>query len=230
MLKEITVCHTSVIFGNSILRFHTALFMSMWISFDCGLTKWHHNSLDSDRLALCSSEPMCVFLLINTRSVKVINWAKCEIWQAWVELCGLPLHSNTTQTCWHERQMSEGVWREPSTIYHLDASGLGRQTAHSINNLASWHSWYSFSRSRLLSIKLKCQANITCRAIVWGGGGLQWVTYNVLCVCLIKVGGLELWSPNLCLNCASSLWPWELFCWTECYLFGHLIHTLTNDH
>lgn len=43
--------------------------------------------------------------------------------------------------------------------------------------------------------------------------------------CLIKVGGLELWRPNLCLNCASSLWPWELLCRTECYLFGHLIHT-----
>lgn len=44
-------------------------------------------------------------------------------------------------------------------------------------------------------------------------------------MCLIKVGGLELWRPNLCLNCASSSWPWELLCWTECYLFGHLIHT-----
>lgn len=43
--------------------------------------------------------------------------------------------------------------------------------------------------------------------------------------CLIKVGGLELWGPNLCLNCVSSLWPWELLCRTECYLFGHLIHT-----
>lgn len=43
--------------------------------------------------------------------------------------------------------------------------------------------------------------------------------------CLIKVGGLELWGPNLCLNCASSLWPWELLCRAECYLFGHLIHT-----
>lgn len=39
------------------------------------------------------------------------------------------------------------------------------------------------------------------------------------------MGGLELWRPNLCLNCASSSWPWELLCWTECYLFGHLIHT-----
>lgn len=45
-----------------------------------------------------------------------------------------------------------------------------------------------------------------------------------LCVCLIKVGGLGLWKPNLCLNFVSSLWPWELLCWTECYLFGHLIH------
>lgn len=43
--------------------------------------------------------------------------------------------------------------------------------------------------------------------------------------CLIKVGGLELWGPNLCLNCASSLWPWELLRRTECYLFRHLIHT-----
>lgn len=216
MLKEITVCHTSVIFGKSILRFHAALFMSTWIRFDCGLTKWHHNSLDSDRLALCSSEPMCVFLLINTRSVKVINWAECEIWQAWVELCGLPLHSNTTQTCWHERQMSEGVWREPSTIYHLDASGLGRQTAHSINNLASWHCWYSFSRSRLLSIKLKCQANITCRAIVWGGGGLR-------LVCVFNKSG---WSwvvkPKSVFKLRFQLvtlrvilLDWMLFIWTS---------------
>lgn len=45
------------------------------------------------------------------------------------------------------------------------------------------------------------------------------------CACLIKVGGLGLWGPNLCLKCSSSLWPWELLCWTECYLFGHLIHT-----
>ena len=44
-------------------------------------------------------------------------------------------------------------------------------------------------------------------------------------VCLIKVGGLGPWRPNLCLNGASSLWPWELLCWTEWYLFGHLIHT-----
>lgn len=43
--------------------------------------------------------------------------------------------------------------------------------------------------------------------------------------CLIKVGGLELWRANLCLKFASSSWPWELLHWTECYLFGHLIHT-----
>lgn len=61
--------------------------------------------------------------------------------------------------------------------------------------------------------------NVTCGELLWGG--CQWATFN----CLIKVGGLELWGPNLCLNCASSLWPWELLCRAECYLFGHLIHT-----
>lgn len=39
------------------------------------------------------------------------------------------------------------------------------------------------------------------------------------------MGGLELWRANLCLKFASSSWPWELLHWTECYLFGHLIHT-----
>lgn len=129
-----TVCHTPVIFGKSILRFHVALFMSAWISFDCGLTKWHHNSSDSDPLALYSSMLICVFLLINMSSIRVINWAECEIWRARAGLCGLPLHSDTTETYWHECQMSEGVWRESSSIYHLDTSGLDRQTAFDINN------------------------------------------------------------------------------------------------
>ncbi len=107
--------------------------------------------------------------------------------------------------------------------YHLDDSGLERQAELCINISICWHWWNNSARSRLLSMMLKCQANVTCRATVWEGG-CQWITFN-LCVCLIRVGGLELWRPNLCLNCASSSWPWELLCWTECYLFGHLIHT-----
>lgn len=107
--------------------------------------------------------------------------------------------------------------------YHLDDSGLERHAELYINISISWHWWKNPAGGRLLSIRQKCQASVTCGATVLEGG-CQWVTFN-LCVCLIKVGGLELWRPNRCLNCASSLWPWELLCWTECYLFGHLIHT-----
>lgn len=37
---------------------------------------------------------------VKTQCIRVLNWAvECEIWQARVELCGLPLHTNKTETC-----------------------------------------------------------------------------------------------------------------------------------
>lgn len=83
------------------------------MSFDCGfrgMTKRHHNSLDNDQSILYSSIPMwvCTYVyvhvcvcvcLLNKSPVRVLNWAECEIWQARVGLCGLPLHSNKTETC-----------------------------------------------------------------------------------------------------------------------------------
>lgn len=76
---------------------------------------------------------VCVLVLINTSSTWVLNWAECEIWQARVGLCGLPLHSNKTETCWHEYQMSEGVCCELSSItIWMIVAWKGRQSAISI--------------------------------------------------------------------------------------------------
>lgn len=135
-------------------------------------------------MCICGSVCVCVFVLINTSSIRVLNWAECEIWQAQVGLCGLPLHSNKTETCWHEYQMSRGSLLG-ALVHHLDDSGLERQTALHINISVFWHWWKNSARGRLLSISLKCQANVTCSATEWGGGGCQWVTFNVcVCVCV----------------------------------------------
>lgn len=50
---------------------------------------------------VCSSEHerVCVLVLINRSSTRVLNWAECEIWHAQEGLCGLPPHSNKTETC-----------------------------------------------------------------------------------------------------------------------------------
>lgn len=115
--------------------------VEVWMSFDCGLrgmTKWHHNSLDNNQSIMYSNMLTCMCIcvyvcLINTSSMRALNWAECEIWQAWVGLCGLPLHSNKTETCWHEYQMSEGACWEPSSItIWMIVAWKGRQSSISI--------------------------------------------------------------------------------------------------
>lgn len=132
------------------------------MSFDCGLrgmTKWHHNSLDNDQSILYSSAPtwVCIYVyvrvcLINTSSIRALNWAECEIWQAWVGSCGLPLHSNKTETCWHEYQMSEGVCWEPSSITIWMIVVWKRQTELYINISIRWHWWDSSARGSLFNL------------------------------------------------------------------------------
>lgn len=132
---------------------------------------------------LCGCAFICMcgcVCLINTNSIRALNWAECEIWQACVGLCGLPLHSNKNETCWHEYQMSEGVcWELSSITIWMIVAWKGRQSFKSIFQYPGTDG-ATRQAGKLLSIRLKCQVNVTCKVPVWGGG-CQWVTFN-LCV------------------------------------------------
>lgn len=113
------------------------------MSFDCGLrgmTKWQHNSLDNHQVILYFGMPMwvciyvyvrvCVFVLINTTSIRALKWVECKIWQNWVGLCGLPLRSNWNQICRHEHHSEEGCC-EP--LLPSGCGGLERLSVLCIN-------------------------------------------------------------------------------------------------
>lgn len=163
-----STCFISV----QILRRHVVQSKSIWMSFDCGLsgmTKYHHNSLDNDQAILYSSKPMwvrvCVYMQVSVCACVCVlinnTRAECEIWQAWRGLCGLPLHSNKTETCWQGCQMSEGVCWEPSSVtIWMIVVWKGWQHSTSIFQYPSTDG-KTPARGRLLSMWLKCQTNVT---------------------------------------------------------------------
>lgn len=121
--------------------------------------------------------------------------------------------TSKTETCWHDYQMSEIVWKHSSITISVITPWKERYLLHIHISKSTAH-----ADAQLLDMGPKCH--------LWSTAVRRMPMSKLFTgACLIKVGGLELWGPNLCLNCVSSLWPWELLCRTECYLFRHLIHT-----
>lgn len=178
------------------------------------MIKQHHNSLKY------------IVHFINNPPARVLKSSKCDIWQGrwvrglgvlWFASCKPPFKTSKNETCWHDYQMSELVWKHSSITISVITPWKERYVLH-IHILKSTRCFHSSRRrttagheAEMSPVEHCCKEDANEQLLTGA--------------CLIKVGGLELWGPNLCLNCASSLWPWELLSRTECYLFWHLIHT-----
>lgn len=170
---------------------------------------------------------MCglVLVLINKSSTWVLNWAECEIWQAWEGLCGLPLHSNRHVdmdiSC--QREFAESSRPLPSAWWRLGKAGRALYQYFNILALMEQlsrrqYAWDSNVR-QMSPVEQRCEQEHANEGLLT----------LCVCVCLIKVGGLEPWWPNMC---KTELPAYDL----ESHSVGlnviylDILYTLTNAH
>lgn len=149
---------------------------SVWMSFDCGLrgmTKWHHNRLDNNQFIWvcrcgCASTCMCGFvrLCYNTTVIRALTRLSVRFGRT--EWGFVVCHHTATRKSYVD--MNIRCQTEVAESPHLLPSGFGGLLTVLHINISISSNWLNKSvRGRLLSVRLEFQANVTCRATVWGG-------------------------------------------------------------